>query len=547
MGNRGDTGMLIGRSAVHARCGMVATGHPLASAAGLAVLAEGGNAVDAAVTAAGVLGVAQPMMSGLGGDTFMLVYIRRDRRVWALNGSGPAPGGATIEYFTGLGYETMPLRGVLSASVPGAPAAMDAALRRWGSGRFDLHRVLHPAIRYAEEGLPVTRMVARWMHEAQPVLARYPSSASIFLPEGRPLQEGDLLVQRDLGASLRLVATGGADAFYRGPIAEKIGAYCRAHGGLLSAADFADYQVEVHTPLQTTYRGITVHATAPPSQAFLLLEMLNILEGYEPAPWDSPDAIHRAVEAKKLAYADRLAFAGDPAFVRNPMETLLDKGYAEARRRAIDPARAADAPAGGMLAEVPGDTTYLCTADAEGNLVSYITSLSAAFGCGEIVEGTGIMLNNRAGRGFELVPGHPNSIAPGKRTMHTLCPYMAFEGDEPWLAWGTPGGDAQSQWDLQIFCNLLDGGMGVQEAIEAPRWTSHPGTDPSTRSTPFELRIESGYPVQTLAELARRGHRLQIQSTLGGGGGVQAIRVDHERGTYTGGSDPRVDGCAIGL
>jgi gamma-glutamyltranspeptidase/glutathione hydrolase len=229
------------------------------------------------------------------------------------------------------------------------------------------------------------------------------------------------------------------------------------------------------------------------------------------------------------------------------MDLLLGKEYAAVRRRQIDPARAAEASAGGLPAEVPGDTTYFCTADVEGNLVSYITSLSAAFGCGEVVEGTGILLNNRAGRGFELREGHPNCIAPGKRTMHTLMPFAAFRGGQPWLIWGTEGGDRQPQWNLQVLLNLVHAGMTVQEAIEAPRWHSFPGTDPATVEAPFELRIEQGYPAETIAELERRGHKVRLMEAFEGGGAVQAIVIDVDRGVYQGGSDPRVDGCAIGF
>ncbi|MDQ7841506.1 MAG: gamma-glutamyltransferase [bacterium] len=521
--------MRTGRSTVLARRGMIATGHPLATAACLEVLADRGNAVDAAVAAAAVLGVAQPMMSGLGGDTFMLVYHKPEGRVWGLNGSGPAPAGASREYFVEQGHTTMPLRGMLSVSVPGAVRAMEEALARWGSGRFSLRKLLEPAIRYAEEGVPVARKIAGWLREAAPAIAQYPSSSAVFLPHGRPLEEGEILVQRDLGASLRTVAAGGSAAFYEGPIAEAIGAYSRAHGGLLSAGDFAGYAVDVHEPLSTAFRDLTVYATAPPSQGILLLEMLNILEGFDPARWDSPDAIHRAVEAKKIAYADRLAYLGDPLLVRNPVGALLDKGYAARRREGM------------------GNTTYFCVADCEGNLVSYITSLSAAFGCGEIVEGTGILPNNRAGRGFTLEAGHPNCIEPGKRTMHTLTPYMAFRGGMPWLAWGTPGGDAQPQWCLQVLLNLVESGMSPQQAVEAPRWHSFPGTDPATLGSQFELRVEEGFPAETLAELERRGHRVMPAASPEGGGGAQAILVDHTRGAYLGASDPRVDGCAIGL
>jgi len=539
--------MLMSRSIVLARRGMVASGHPLASAAGLQVLAAGGNAVDAAVATAAVLGVAQPMMSGLGGDTFMLVYRKREGRLWALNGSGPAPADATRDYFLDAGHAAMPLRGMLSASVPGAVAAMETALDRWGSGRMTLQRLLEPAIRYAEEGVPVARKVSSWIRETEPVLAGYPSSARIFLPQGHAPTEGDILIQRDLAATLRTVSAGGANAFYRGPVARAIAEYSRGHGGLLSAEDLAGYAVEIHEPLHTTFRDVTVYTTAPPSQGLLLLMMLNVLEGFPTAPWGSADGVHRAVEAKKLAFADRNAYLGDPRFVHNPTETLLDKSYAVRPRGDIDAARAADAPVGGLPAAVPGETTYFCTADVEGNLVSYITSLSAAFGCGEVVEGTGVMLNNRAGRGFTLEAGHPNCIAPGKRTMHTLMPFMAFKNDLPWLVWGTPGGDAQPQWNLQVLLNIVDAGMDIQQAIEAPRWHSFPGTDPATRATPFELRIEAGYPAATITELEQRGHRLKPMGEMEGGGATQMIMVDHARGMYLGGSDPRADGCAIGL
>jgi gamma-glutamyltranspeptidase/glutathione hydrolase len=538
--------MAHSRSLVIARRGMVASGHPLASAAGLQVLAGGGNAIDAAVAVAGVLGVAQPMMSGVGGDTFAVVFSRHEGRVWAMNASGPAPATATRDFFVARGYTKMPLRGMLSPSVPGAVKAMEVCLRRWGSGRFTLAKLLEPAIRYAEEGVPVARRVAHWIREAEPVLAQYPSSAKVFLPGGRPPREGDVLVQRDLAKTLRQIAAGGADAFYRGPIAHAIGTYSQEHGGLLAAADLADYDVEVVEPVSTSYRGITVYTTPPPSQGFLLLEMLNLLEEMPPVAWGSADWVHRGVEAKKLAFADRLAYVGDPRFVRNPLGVLLDKAYAARRRRDLDMTRAAEVPAGG-LSEVTGDTTFFCTADVEGNMVAYITSLSASFGCGELVEGTGIMLNNRAGRGFSLEAGHPNCIAPGKRTMHTLSPYLATRDGVPWLAWGTPGGDAQPQWNLQIFQNLVDAGMDLQAAIEAPRWHSFPGTDPATVDQPFELRIEEGYPAETLADLTRRGHRLKPMGEMEGGGGAQAIMSDRARGVYLGASDPRVDGCAIGL
>jgi gamma-glutamyltranspeptidase/glutathione hydrolase len=535
-----------GRAPVFACRGMIATGHPLASAAGLRILMEGGNAVDAVLAAAGVLGVVQPMMSGLGGDTFIVLWRAREGRAFALNGSGAAPYAATREWFTSRGHQQMPLRGMLSVSVPGAVDAMVTALERWGSGRFPLSRLLEPAVEYAEQGFPVARRVAAWIGEAAPVLARYPTSAKIYLPDGRPPHPGETLVNRDLARSLRAVAAGGRDEFYRGDLARRMAAYMRDHDGLLAVREFADHVSELHEPLRTEYRGITVCTNAPPSQAIILLEMLNILEGFsaEELRWGTAAAIHVMVEAKKLAVADRLAYLGDPRMVDNPLEPLLSKEFAARRRREIDHRRAQPAAAAGALPETVGETTYLCAADAEGSVVSMITSLSAMFGCGEVVEGTGFMLNNRAGRGFSLEDGHPNCIAPGKRTMHTLMPFLALREGRPALAWGTPGGDGQPQWNAQVFSAIVDGGIDLQTAVELPRWTSFPTTDPAHLPAPFELRLEAGFAEDTLSDLEALGHdirRLAARSTLGG---MQIIRMGE--GVYEGASDPRVDGCAIG-
>lgn len=534
------------RAPVLARNGMIASGHPLASAAGLRVLMAGGNAIDAAVATAGVLGVVQPMMSGLGGDTFVLLWRASDRRVYALNGSGIAPYAASREWFVTHGYRKMPLRGMLAPSVPGAVDAMITVLERWGSQRVALAELLRPAIEYAERGFPVAPKVAFWIAAAAAVITNYPSTAKIFLPHGVPPKSGDVLVNPDLAQTLRAVATGGREVFYRGELAQQIVRYCRDHGGLLTEQEFAEHRSEVYDPIHTTYRGTTIYTTAPPSQGIILLEMLNLLEGYHPDQlrWGTAEAVHLMVEATKLAFADRLAYLGDPRFIDNPLDVLCSKEYAARRRQAIDPHRArAEVPAG-ALPETVGDTTFFCVADAEGNVVSYITSLSASFGCGEVVQGTGILLNNRAGRGFPLAEGHPNCIAPGKRTMHTLMPFMAVRGGIPVLAWGTPGGDGQPQWSGQVFVNIVDGGLTVQQAIEAPRWMSFPGTDPANLHAPFELRLEEGYPDATVAQLESLGHAVRPMGEMESGGAAQVIMLAD--GVYVGGSDPRVDGCAIG-
>jgi gamma-glutamyltranspeptidase / glutathione hydrolase len=537
----------LGRQPVFARHGIVATGHPLASAAGLRVLMDGGNAMDAALAAAGVLGVVQPMMSGLGGDTFLVVWRASEARAYALNGSGIAPYAATPEWFTSRGHRHMPLRGMLSVSVPGAVDAMTTALARWGSGRFSLSQLLEPAIDYATHGFPVARRVAAWIAEAAPVLSRYPASASLYLPGGSPPAAGDTLSNPDLARSLRAVASGGRDEFYRGGLAKRIAAYMRDHGGLLTEREFAEHASDVHDPLRTTYRGHTVCTTAPPSQAVILLEMLNILEGFAPDElrWGTALAIHLMVEAKKLAVADRLAYLGDPRMVDNPLETVLSKEFAARRRAEIDRRAARQSVPAGALPEAVGDTTYLCAADGEGNVVSMITSLSATFGCGEVIEGTGILLNNRAGRGFTLEEGHPNCIAPGKRTMHTLMPFLALRGERPVLAWGTPGGDGQPQWNAQAFSAFVDSGYEMQRVVELPRWTSTPTTDPARLPAPFELQMEAGFPPDTLRALEALGHTLRPAAVGEVTGGMQAIKVGE--GIFEGASDPRVDGCAVGF
>jgi gamma-glutamyltranspeptidase/glutathione hydrolase len=540
-----------GRSIVLAQRGLIATDHPLASVAGLRVLQDGGNAIDAAVCAAAVLGVVTPMMTGIGGDTFILYYQAATRRVLALLGSGAAPMGATPEFFAARGHTTMPFRGMLSASVPGAVDAMAAALAAWGSGRFSLGRLLEPAIHYAEAGYPITEKVAEWIATAAPALSGYPSSARIFLPEGRPPRVGEVLAQRDLARSLRRIADEGPRTFYEGALAEQIAAYSRSHGGLLDAVDLAQHQSEMASPLAIAWGDLLVHATPPPSQGFVLLEMLNILadDDLAGAPWGAPESVHLMVEAKKLAFADRLAYVGDPRFVRNPLDRLLDPAYARQRRRALDPGRAQESVRPGTIHEQVGETTAFVVADGEGNVASYITSLSAAFGCAEVVEGTGILLNNRAGRGFTLEPDHPNIIAPGKRTMHTLMAFLATRGGQPYLAWATRGGDAQAQWNFQVWSNIVHYGMNAQEAVERPRWQSFPASDPATIASPFELRMEAGFPPETYEGLRRLGHRVvtPLLSTGASAGGVQVIQVDPDGRVYFGASDPRADGCAVGF
>lgn len=580
---------------VWARNGLVATGQPLATAAGLAVLARGGNAVDAALAVAAVTSVTMPEMCGLGGDAFALVYDARTRTVTAFNGSGPAPMAATVERYRAAGHTEMPFEGWWSVAVPGAVGVYLEMHARFGSR--PLEELWAPAIRYAREGFPIDARLAANIAAGADKLARDPAAAAVYLAAGPRPRPGTILRNPDLARSFERVLAGGAETFYKGELARAIGDASRAAGGLLTAEDMAAFEVEVYRPLVTTYRGYRVFETAPPSQGLILLEMLNLLEGFDLAgksPTD-PDVVHLLVEIKKLAFADRNAYLGDPRFVKAPVDRLLSKAYAARRRRDLDLERANNAPAAG---EVDGDTTSFVVVDAEGNAVSFIHSISALWGAGVMARGTGILLNNRAGRGFVLSEEHPNGLAPGKRTMHTLNTYLVTrapaaadadgtpapaaataasraadartagggpatpsagaragdggaDGDglgdgELVLVGNTPGGDGQPQWNLQVLVNVLDFGMDAYRAVAAPRWTSFPGTDPISLKAPLELRLESRFPAETAAELLRRGHVLRGVGPWAAGGSAMLIRV-LDRGVYEGAADPRDGGVALGL
>ncbi|MHB1132352.1 MAG: gamma-glutamyltransferase [Chloroflexota bacterium] len=534
------------RSVALASNGMVASASQLASLVGVEVLRDGGNAVDAAIATAGVLGVTLPMMCGLGGDVFMVAYLAREGRTVALNGSGVGAYAATRDYYVERGYQTMPLRGAHAVAVPGAVHGYVEALRRWGTR--PLPELWAPAIHYAEHGFPLPEITASWFAQAEPELARSPSAARVYLPGGRPPRAGELLRQPEYGASLRLVAEGGAEVFYRGELARALAAAIKAEGGLLGEREFAEHESQVYAPLSTSYRGYEVYETAPPSQGLIVLEELNIVEGYDLAGlgYQSAEEIHLMVEAKKLAFADRLRWTRDPRFGPSPLRGLLDKEYAARRRQLIRPDSVLPQEVAGEPEESDGDTTYFAVVDKEGNCVSFIHSLSAAFGSALVAGDTGILLNNRAGRGFTLEAGHPNVIEPGKKTMNTLNAFLVCREGKPWLVGGTPGGDQQPQWNLQAISALVDHGLNVQQAAEAPRWHSFPGTDPANAAEPLQLRLEGRIPAAVRRALAAKGHAIKQIGDWEASSGVQLIALDPDTGLRQGGSDPRVDGCALG-
>ena len=538
-----------GRSAVYTRGGMVCSISPLAASTGVGVLRDGGNAFDAAIATAAVEGVTVPAMCGLGGEPFVLMYEARSGRVFGLSGSGKAPMAATRDHFVGQGHKTMPPTGPLSAAIPGEVDAYATILERFGTR--PLKKLMEPAIGYAEEGYPIPPLQANNFSEGLDKLRQDPQTSALFTRNGAPYRAGDILVQKDLAETLRRVAEGGVEEFYRGDTARELVRSLGEAGGLYTLDELAGHETELYEdPISTTYRGYTVYETAPPSQGLLVLQVLNILDGIDLAGMGfySADAIHAMVEAKKLAFADRNRYMGDPRFVDIPLGELISKEFASKRRALIRKDRAAsDIEAGalrGAVGAADGDTSYLCVVDREGNAVSFIHSLSNAFGSGFVAGRTGVLLNNRLGRGFSLVEGHPNVIEPGKRTMHTLNAYMIFKDAKPYMIGGTPGGDHQISWNAQVITNVLDHGMDAQEAVEAPRWTSLPGSDPATVDDPPVLHVHEDTPSQEVNKLRAMGHDVVLRPPRPSSGSAKVIIIDPDTGVRMGGCDPRSDGHA---
>src|SRR5947208_7381960 len=468
---------------------MVACWQYRANQAGLQILIQAGNAIDAAIAANTTMTVVYPSTCSAGGDVFMLIWNEKSRKLYALNGSGRAPQGMTPELFAAQGFKQIPERGPLSINVPGAVDGWFEALERFGT--LAAETIFAPAIAYAEEGVPVTSKLSGWLTQAAvPVLKRWESSARVYLPDNRPPKTGDVLRQPNLASTYRMLAKEGRDAFYRGPIAREITDYVQQCGGVLGIEDMQKHHSDWVEPISTNYRGYDVFEFPPNSQGLTALEMLNIIEGYnvKSLGYQTPEYLHILLEAKKLAFADRDQYISDPDFVDVPVERLVSKEYAELQRTRINPQRAASSVAAGL--ERDGDTMYLCVVDGEGNVVSLIQSLYFGFGSGVVGGDTGVMLHNR-GSYFSLDPRHVNYLQPGKRTMHTLTPAMVMRDGTPYMALGTMGGDAQPQIHVQLFSAMLDFGLNVQQAISAPRWRSGRITRGMSRKGQ-ELRGQSG-------------------------------------------------------
>jgi gamma-glutamyltranspeptidase/glutathione hydrolase len=516
-----------------ARNGVVVTEFPQASLVGLRVLQEGGNAVDAAVATAAALNVVGLGRCGLGGDAFILVYDGKFKKVTGINGSGRAPYAASVDYYKKQGMTHMAEDGIHSVSVPGAVDAYVEVLERFGT--MPLKDLLQPAIEFAEQGL-LMKAGDRQSLASDGKLTKFPSTAKIFCGDGTLSERAGVLVNTDLGKSLRLVAEGGREAFYKGEIAQAIVACSEANGGLFTMEDFENHTSDIYEPIQTDYRGYTVYETTLPSQGHIVLEELNILEGYDVAAMEfgSASHLHHMVEAKKLAFADRLAYSGDPDFENVPLGEILSKSFAERRREAIHSNRASSVVTSGDIYR-NGDTTSFAVADKDGNAVSFIISLSSHFGSGLVADGTGIVLNDRIGyaQGFAFDDGHPNQLKPGKRTMHTLNTYIVCSGDEVFFIGNTPGGFMQPQLNFQAITNAIDFGMSPAYAVDAPAWISFPGASPSQVGQSYVLRLDERFTDETVQELERWGH---VVARGGTGGSRKMIMKDPDSGMLLGAS-----------
>jgi gamma-glutamyltranspeptidase / glutathione hydrolase len=511
-----------GQEARRAPHGMIASVNPLASAAGLRVLRDGGNAMDAAIAAGAVLTVVEPWSGQLGGDAFMLVSSTDRRTVTAINGSGAAPQNCTIDRYLSLGG--IPEHGWLAASVPGIVDAWQVAVERFGTR--PLASLLEDAITYAQAGFPLTARQARNNAQMAGIAAEFEDTRAVFFPDGRPPAAGFRLRQPDLARTLRTIQTEGAAAFYRGSIARAIVAASERGGGLFSERDLAEHRTDVLEPIRATYREWTVLEQPPVSQGLIVLIALKILEALDP-PSDPADRVHLQVEAHKLALTERLALVGDPAFSPVPIDPMISSQRGRELARQIDHRRAA-----ALRQEPVGhpDTTYLCVVDEARNVVSYIHSLYA--GNGVVAGDTGILLNNRMGC-FSLDPNSPNRLAPGKRPVHTLNSWMLWQNGMPQAVGGTPGSFWQVQTNLQLISNLIDLGMPVQQAIDAPRWTMGGQTSWSDSS----LSLEARFGDTVIQSLRARGHRVQPIGDWAAGGAAQVIGIEDEM--LIGGGDPR--------
>lgn len=525
------------RSMVISRAGIVASEHPLASQIGATILAQGGNAVDAAVAANAAMGLVGPMANGIGGDLFAIVYEAKSGRLYGLNASGWSPAGLSIGVLKGKGMTEMPQSGIHSVTVPGCVAGWQKLLDRFG--RKKMRDLLAPAIRLAEEGFPVTEIFSSYWVGSEKKLRQDPGATQTYLPQGRAPLPGEIFRNADLARAYRQIAKHGRQAFYEGEIARRILQCSAALGGTLAAEDLAKFSPEWVEPIATTYHGWTVYELPPNGQGIAALAMLNLMENFPLEKFGalSADALHVMIEAKKLAYADMLRYVADPNFAKVPVAGILSKDYARERAKLITMATANCEVTAGQPPPMGTDTTYLCVVDAEGNMVSYIQSNYNSFGSGLVPEGAGFVLQNRGGL-FSLDPRHPNALAGRKRPLHTIIPAFMTKGNVR-IAFGIMGGWNQSQAHAQFVSDVVDYRMNIQAALETARFTKQTFAG-------CDVQLESRVPEAVRRELAARGHVIELRGDFASAvGGGQAVLRDFATGINYGASDPRKDGAAI--
>ncbi len=520
-----------GRSTVHAQNGMIATSHPQAALAGIEVLRAGGTAADAAVAACALLGVIEPQSTGIGGDCFALVQPKGEGRIMAYNGSGRAPAAATVDWYLERKIHSVPLTSAHAVSVPGAIDAWDRILR--DHGRLGLDRLLQPAIRAAEDGYVVAPRVAFDWNNQFEKLKNGTNTARHFLPGGKAAVAGDVIRQPELAQTLRVIAKDGPKGFYTGAVAEDMVQTLRGIGGLHTLEDFANHQTEVTAPIGTTYKDHDVWQCPPNGPGITMLVMLNILARFDLtriAPL-SIERFHLEAEAARIAYMMREQHIGDPAHMTTEVASILAKEFADEYISQISLDKLLDLP--NVAPPMNPETVYITVVDRDRNVCSFINSIAHSFGSAIVSNETGVLLQNRAG-GFRIQPGHPNCIGPGKRPLHTIIPALATKSGRAQMSFGVMGGQYQPVGQTHVLTNILDYGCDVQEAIDMARGLHYEGV----------YQLEDGVPAEVVEGLQKIGHKTaKVVSPLGGG---QAIWIDWDKGTLTGGSDPRKDGCALG-
>lgn len=533
------------RSEVIARNGMAATSQPLATQVAIDILKQGGSAVDAAIAANAMLGLVEPTGSGIGGDLFAIVWDAKTQKLHGLNASGRSPQSLTLEYFKKQGLTRIPARGPLPVSVPGCVDGWFELHEKFG--KLSMEAILAPAVTYAREGFPLTEVIADAWATHIPVLRDWPGFKETFMPNGRAPRKGEVFKNPFLANTLEKIGKLGRDVFYKGEMARTIDAFMKRVGGFLSYEDLASHTSDWVEPVSTNYRGYDVWELPPNGQGIAALQILNVLEGYDIEGWGfgSKEYIHHFVEAKKLAFEDRARFYADPEFNEIPVEQLISKKYADERRALIDPNHSADRLDAGNPALNVGDTVYLTVADKDGNMVSLIQSNYRGMGCGLSPDGLGFIFQDR-GELFDLEEGRFNTYAPGKRPFHTIIPAFITKDGKPYMSFGVMGGATQPQAHAQIVINMIDFGMNLQEAGDAPR-ILHQGSSQPTGAVMADggqVYLETGMPYESIRELVRMGHT--IGYNVGSFGGYQAIMYDSRNKVYYGASESRKDGMAAG-